>query len=305
MATKRAPFTIKFRDKKGRFTSSAGQAQSYEVYRGKRKEIENTKFTKRQKTAKQKRVFSEKLITKLEIKRDEDLERRRIKRQREAKKKLKEIEKKEKEKKEKEKIEVEGIIEIPPEKLKRYKIHDIQQELLDKQYPNLERARFEEPQTLRQATVEFVHVIPYSPQNDYYRKEVISKTILSNEKVLDLNILKLELTKNHWLKVTEDTLKSVSSDAFAYFGVHLENFFNDAIKNNTDFIFRIKFKVQRTETTFEDMAISGKRTELRTLEDLIGLFVETFTMMTESGQGNNYLAGLANVYISGFTLEAS
>lgn len=330
MSKKGASYRIVLRNKDGKF-SNIRHAQSYEIYYGKRKVLSRSPFPRyaaksfTKETTAKKRKYLEKTVKTIEKKRLLVLEEARIKR---AAKKQAELQKKSLKKEKAKKQKIQKVIEEPAEERPEPpKVHDAEKaerisirsqhfDLMDREEIDWANAVEQDPVTLKNASVKDVLVIPYIPPNDDYTKELIEKTITTQEatEILELSILNFTMA-NH-IVLNSDNFSGVAKYIFDYFIMHILEFFTDIVETKKEFILRIKF----THTIRDDenkekqisQGISLRRQLITRPKRMITVLYETikkFLGQFDEVRGKilhrNYLAGKKDLFITGFTLEAA
>lgn len=187
--------------------------------------------------------------------------------------------------------------------------------LLSNEFPDFNNAEYEEPQTLVNATIKDVMVVPIIPVNDTYTKELIEKIITSNRmtETLYLTILNFGLTEENIIPMDLSTFYDSFRTSIAVMIPHLWDFYTQ-VKGSTDaWILRIRYSYEpKGKQHFQEQGISLVRTHgLNSKKAMLDHFIWTFKRFIGEAKDpktpfkKNYLTGDTLIYITGFTLEAT
>ena len=291
----------------GRFTplNRIRYADSYEIWQGGKRIGARKKFPAFIKKAAERRDFLSDLIAEITRKVEARLERQaEAKRKRDEQRRLK--------RRERERVR-RAELELKESDEEDRPIIEMSRHVRKNERLDFVRAYNEEPQTLKQATIQDVTIIPIKPRGKFYTKRLVEKIITQDHfaKRLDLSILDFDLDQEEWIPTDIDTLTESFDQAFTLMIPHIAQFWSETYQEADAYILRLKFQWEFTPGKYDSHGVSLRRQDIRTFDRLRAVFRETFRKLLGGNKNEpnkkprNYLANQTVIFISGFTLEAS
>lgn len=306
-------FSLRLYNARGRRIALAKlrYAHSYEVYYGKRKVLPRKLFTRFTKKVSERRQLLGLLIVTLRTRHVAHLAK--LRRQREKKKieeRNKRIARNRKRRVKRKKID--DSEEIGQRYLRSEGVKKAKLSILE-----FDKAEAVEPVTAVRATVVDTMKIPVKPTGTDFVKTVYDKTMsrFDLREYYHIALIDYSLKENSYIPMSEENFDSAYREALFKMLPHVLDYFSNTMKSGDQYIFRIKFKHHwENSEKYYDMGISGRRIQLRSLDEMFAVFRETFEllfggkgldMMTSKNKERaNYLQS-GYIYITGFTLESA
>lgn len=298
----RKNYSIRFYTRKGRRTTIS-RAHAFKLFFGRRAITDKIYFSPRQKKAQTRQNFLVRILREIEFERVARLEKEQRRRKTKARSKAKPKTRR------KPAPDIESIIEKRgPGARRGYQFFLKAEENVKNEIIEFDKIRFERPKTLKDAS-NLVLVAPIESlsrqyNSAFYYKELLGK---SSGKLMALTIQKYNLTTP--IKLTEENHQDAFAEIFGKFLSHVNSFF-DHNRSSNQFIFRTRFYSEDTPNI--EMAVSLKRTEINTIDQMHQLVFSTLhrirgrllDLKTAKRAKKSYLEGDRILFVTGFTLEA-